>query len=185
MTGLFDQPGEQPHLTSLVGQLFGMPLHGDDSPVPILEPLDGPVFGPGNGPQVMADPVAPLVVYRVHAEVIRADDAPELALRVDMDGMDQLTSAFDVLVGLGGHCGQVLHERASSGHVDQLHTPADSQDRKTRGRRFAEQGDLRVIAFDVHPAGLGIAVRPVELGGDIAPARKHDAIQVGEHRAEG
>jgi hypothetical protein len=61
-----------------------------------------------------------------------------------------------------------------------LDPPAHGQDGKTLGQSGSEECDLGSIPFDVHSPGLGIRLGPVELGGDVAPARKQDAVQVGE-----
>ena len=72
--------------------------------------------------------------------------------------------------------GQVLHQRAAAGDVDQLHAPADAEHRQVALDRRAGQRDLERVALGHRVDGL--RVRPLAVAGrvDVGAAGEHQPV---------
>ena len=75
---------------------------------------------------------------------------------------------------MADHVGQVLVQGAAEGHVQDLHAPADCQNRQSPLDRGAGQTDLRLVALGVNPVHRRVGLLPVPLRVDVAPAGEEE-----------
>src|SRR6202022_3794630 len=102
--GLADELFEQPCVVTRLG----VPEHAEgEAPLGILEPLDRPVFGPGQGSEPGAEPAEALVVVRLDRRAV-ADQRPEHAVGVDVDLVLGEDAGNELVFLVADYVGQVL-----------------------------------------------------------------------------
>ncbi len=168
-------------------QALGVPLDSQHQALPLLlDRLDRPVGGPGGGHQAPAELLHRLVVERVHRDRRAAEHRPDGAAG---RGGDDVGGNARVLVltmarVLADHVGQVLMERAATGHVQHLHAAADAEDRQTASIRSADQGQLERVDPRLGRAELLVGAGAIGGGLDVGTAGQADAVHAVEERPD-
>src|SRR3984957_3191568 len=165
----------------MVRYLLRVPLHSDDPGSLVFDRLDGPVFGPGHGPEAVAKRVHGLMMQRIHPQLVRPENLSELAVGIDMDGMDQLVWPIDHQVWLDRHSRKMLHQRAAPGHVHDLDAATNGKNGNAGRRRFRDQLDLCAITVYVDAPGLRSLDGAVAGRLHIPASGEQQAVGSGEH----
>lgn len=96
------------------------------------------------------------------------------------EALDQMMLIL-VLVSVNGAGGKVLNDSSAKIHVDDLNTPADSEDRFVSFYEGIKEGELNLVKMGVY--GLGAAVALAEPGRvDIASAGQEQSAVDGQVR---
>ena len=171
-----DQQIEQ---RSVSVQALGMPLDAhDDALARLLDRLDSAVLGPGRSRKVGAEHVHGLVVERIDLELWPAQGGPQPAAggRLHVVGGDAAVRGLAMLEAVADDVREVLVKRSAAGDVEQLHSPADAQDREVPPVGGADEGELDGIHAGLGGAQLGIGLLPVDARLQIRPTRQAHAV---------
>ena len=81
------------------------------------------------------------------------------------------------VLGVAHHVGNVLVQGAAPAHVEQLHTPADPEDRQAAGQRPGEQVHFGGVAARLHPGGVRAGRCAVAAGVDVPAPGQQQPVQ--------
>jgi hypothetical protein len=117
-----------------------------------------------------------LVVRAVHSQSLGAVNGRCLSVWDNIDGVDRLKSAVHLGMGdITGTLGGKIHiERSPEGHIDQLMSSANGQQRLGATEQFVQQGQFHHVAIWFWELTTLQQIRrdfrPVELGMDVVSA---------------
>src|SRR5712692_4904485 len=123
------------------GQLFGVALHRNDKAVVGLDAFNGAVVAVGGLLEPVGQLLDSLMVKAVDPDLVLAGRPPQLRRRIHLDRVRQVAAPQRAhLVTL-----QMLNQRASHGHVDDLLAAADAQHREPTLSRLVEKRQLGLV----------------------------------------
>jgi hypothetical protein len=154
---------------------LGVPLDAHDPGVlGRLDRLEDAVLGPPDLAQGGRDAVECLMVMRVHPGLGGAQALREEAVFLQLYSMDGLDPGPIAVVrkAVGDVC-EVLFERATQVDVQELHPPADREERQVAFDGYVRQRHLKAVAEWVDVGGSRVRLLPEQGGVDVSAARQH------------
>ncbi len=158
-----------------------VPLHTDDEACARhLHAFDDAVGGPGHRLQSGRQVLHRLVMIRVDLECIIAQEISQPAGRLQPDEVTSFSLRPLMDQRVGHLVGDVLDQAASQGHIENLNSPADGQQRPVSAHPFLHQCQLEVIPLPVNLPRLGVAVLAEQVRGHVAAPAEEEAVQDGK-----
>jgi hypothetical protein len=162
-----------------------MPLHRQQEGMPArprrrFHRFDHAILRPGDGYQSVAEPGDALVMGGRHRQRETGLAASWPQDRGEQAAFGEPHRVRPERAGLGpvpGRGGEMLAQGPATGHVEQLHAPADTEHGQPGGQRGREQLQFRLIAFGVDTAGPRIRLGAVPRRVEIAAAGQDQPVQ--------
>jgi hypothetical protein len=141
---------------------------------PCNDGLEHPVVGPADLFELVGDIVKSLVMMGVDLG-LRTEHLREQGPFVETDAVRRLGArSVTIVIETALGVGKVLIESASQQDVQELHPPANCENRHVAFERLAQEGHLEGVSTGTHAAGAGVGLTPVMGGIDVSSARKDE-----------
>jgi hypothetical protein len=158
-----------------------VPEHSDgESPVWVLHGLGGLVIGIAGDGQAPRG-IEPLMVVRRDADPV-AEDSVHLAARLQPHIVQPVDPRRGAVAVVPDDVGQMLGQGTAADDRQQLHAPADAQQRKVPVQRRAHEGQLRCVPLGPQPGRLRVRLLAVQLRVEVGTSGEHDSVQALEDR---
>ena len=119
-----------------------------------------------------------------YGPLVPADEFVEEACLFDADPVAGEGAGRRIVILVTDHVWQVLDERASSEHVENLHAPADGEHRQAHALGREQQRQLAFVSGGSGLLGSMMALCPVAGRVDVRAAREQQAVQTAEEGVE-
>ena len=157
-----------------------MPLDTEKLPflILVLDALDDPVFGPGDGAESFGEAIDRLVMDRVDQDVGLPRRLSDLGIRCDRHRLVPVVYGVaddGMVLGANGRR-YVLGQGSTEGGVDYLDPTANGQHRHPALVGSLNKGKLEFIPIEVGPPRLFVAFLAVAKGLHIPAPRQDEAV---------
>lgn len=167
-----------------LGEHLRVPLHGQHRSSRKFDDLDHTVVGMSASHETATQVVEHLVMQTVHGKV----GTEHRTGGGTSDGHDPMEASGSIVVKSGMTDSvtktDVLHQCAPQGHVQQLGTSTDTQDRHILLKRRSQQGKFPRVTIRFDFSELRRGGRPVDGRIDVGTASEHQCIESGNHVAD-
>jgi hypothetical protein len=162
-----------------------MPLHADAEPVSLQLDRFGHLVGrPRHGEEAGADPVDPLVMGGGHLRGA-AEHPAQLACLADLDVVNGELDRVRLVALAAEPVGEVLDQRAATGHVEDLQAAADGEEGQVGLDGGADHQELEPVPTVVGCVGLLVRGLVVQRGIDVPPPGDDQAVELRDQAGHG
>lgn len=161
-------------------QIFGVKLNTDLPGSRPLHTLQQSVVRPSRGPKQRRDRIHRLVVQRVHLRLRSAQHGRHPRFRAKRDPVDRCRTTRSILLcrlwKVVLRIIDVLDESASPSHVENLHSPTDTENGETDVKSLPSPTELKGIKFAVHVPHFRMRLLSVEPRIHVGSAREDESL---------
>jgi len=168
------------------GGEFGMPLEGDRPGMcHVFDGFDEPIGGVGGNLPVGRNRGHCLVMPGNNFDFALIHDGGKDAARFQDDGVagggggGVGLQLLDMVHRITKGFGDMGNQHGTAGDAEHLHTPTNAQDGEICLNCQSCQVEFKAIALLIHLGNGGMGLAVIAFGVNVAAARKHNAIQVG------
>lgn len=159
--------------------ILRMPLHAKDkSPVVPLNGFDDAVRGGGGDAQADANLLHRLMMAGVDLRRLRSHDTTEQRTLFDPDRVDGLTAVLIFYDPVRFDGCEVLEQRAAVMHIQELHPPADCQNRQVAAQSSFDRFPLHAIQLRIGFIRFRVLRFPILRRIDIDAAHYEQAVRI-------